>query len=272
MKIHIFRIPFEVLSLDALKQSIQSYFSDSRQHWIATPNPEILLHARKDPSYKKILQNADLCIPDGIGILWAATVLHRFPQKHRHFFSRIFFLLYALFSLFSLIFWPKFCRKIFRDRITGVDLMQDICAMNDPLVKIFLLGAEPHINQKAREILEHRYHCIVGSESGSASTFDDDRLTGLIRRSEATVLFVAYGFPKQEFWILRNLSKMPQVKLAMGVGGAFDFIAGKRKRAPRIFGVFGLEWLFRLFQEPKRFRRIWNATVKFPIVFMKEYF
>ena len=86
------------------------------------------------------------------------------------------------------------------------------------------------------------------------------------------MLFVAYGFPKQEFWIHRNLKNMPQVKLAMGIGGSFDFIAGKRKRVPRIFGVLGLEWLFRLFQEPKRFRRIWNATVQFPIAFIKEYF
>lgn len=270
MKVNIFDIFFEILSLDAVKERVRSYLSDSNQHWIVTPNPEILLHTRKDPSYKKVLQDADLCIPDGIGILWASTVLQRFPHKHGHFFERIFFLLYALFTLFSLIFWPKFCRKIFRDRVTGVDLMQDIC--HDSRVKVFLLGAEPEVNKKARDILDHRYHCIVGSESGSSETFDDDRLTALIRRSEANVLFVAYGFPKQEFWIHRNLAKMPQVKLAMGVGGAFDFIAGKRKRAPRIFGVFGLEWLFRLFQEPKRFRRILNATIKFPIVFMREYF
>jgi N-acetylglucosaminyldiphosphoundecaprenol N-acetyl-beta-D-mannosaminyltransferase len=80
------------------------------------------------------------------------------------------------------------------------------------------------------------------------------------------MLFVAFGAPNQELWIARNLAKMPSVKVAMGVGGAFDFIAGKQKRAPQIFRSLGLEWLYRLMREPRRIVRIINAVVVFPFL------
>ena len=85
-----------------------------------------------------------------------------------------------------------------------------------------------------------------------------------INQSGAQVLFVAFGMGKQEKWIHENLSKMPGVKIAMGVGGSFDFISGKIKRAPLFMRQLGLEWLYRLIQQPSRIKRIFNATIKFP--------
>ena len=95
----------------------------------------------------------------------------------------------------------------------------------------------------------------------------------LIRRinnAQPEILFVALGAPKQEIWIYENLKKMPSVKLAMGVGGSFDFISGRIKRAPLIFQRLGLEWLWRLILEPRRIKRIYNATAKFGWVVLKN--
>ena len=85
-------------------------------------------------------------------------------------------------------------------------------------------------------------------------------------------MFVAFGMGKQEKWIYENLSKMPSVKIAMGVGGSFDFISGKVKRAPLFLLRLGLEWMYRLVQEPRRFKRILNATVKFTYLVLKSKF
>ena len=84
------------------------------------------------------------------------------------------------------------------------------------------------------------------------------------------ILFVAYGSPNQELWIAHHLHELKSVKIAMGVGGAFDFLAGERKRAPKWMQRLGLEWLFRLIQEPSRIKRIYNATIKFPLKILQQ--
>ena len=90
--------------------------------------------------------------------------------------------------------------------------------------------------------------------------------------SEPDILFVAFGMGKQEKWIYENLAKMPSVRIAMGVGGAFDYISGNVSRAPRLLRKFGLEWVYRLFKEPRRIGRIFNATIKFiSYVFRKSF-
>ena len=91
-----------------------------------------------------------------------------------------------------------------------------------------------------------------------------------IAASNSDILFIAYSPPKQEKWIVENLGKMPLIKLAMGVGGAFDFIAGQIPRAPKILRIIGLEWLWRLIQEPRRVKRIFKAVVVFPWLVIKS--
>ncbi|MDD3861933.1 MAG: WecB/TagA/CpsF family glycosyltransferase, partial [Candidatus Gracilibacteria bacterium] len=139
-------------------------------------------------------------------------------------------------------------------------------------LKIYLLGAKEGTAEKVKEILEKKYHKIqiVGTFSGSPSPEEEKEITNLIKESNANVLFVAYGAPKQELWIARNIKKMPQVKLAIGIGGAFNFIAGILKRAPKFMQKMGIEWLYRLFQEPSRIKRIYNATVKFSLKVLKS--
>src|SRR5690606_12477114 len=133
-----------------------------------------------------------------------------------------------------------------------------------PQRKVFLLGAAPEVNQRlAKKLLAARVQ-VVGHYSGNLSAEHDELLRERIQSSGAEVLFVAFGAPKQEEWIARNVSHLPSLQVAMGVGGAFDFLAERKKRAPRWMRSWGLEWLYRLLIEPKRFKRIVNATLVFP--------
>lgn len=233
-----------------------------------TPNPEMLLEAQKNQQFRDVLNRAWLSIPDGIGILWASTfqnIAYRNGELLRIFKAGA--------SLASLFLYPKFCRKIFPERITGADLMQSICAVSiHNRTPIFLLGAVPGVAEKVKEILEIRYPNvnIVGTFSGSPEENDFPRIQSLIAETRPEILFVAYGSPAQEIWSAKHLKQLQSVKIAMGVGGAFDFIAGVRKRAPKWMQKTGIEWLYRLMQEPSRFKRIWNAAVKFPLTVIKS--
>lgn len=229
---------------------------------IVTPNPEMILEAEKNADFREILNRAFLSIPDGIGILWAST-FQEMSRKSGKTGKRI----NALISLLSLAIYPRFCRKIFTERITGVDFLESICAVRRKYkTPIFLLGAQEGVAEKVKEILTIRYPGlnIVGTFAGSPHEDNFPVIQAGLAETRPEVLFVAYGSPAQEIWIHKHLKHLPSVKIAMGVGGAFDFIAGVRKRAPKWMQRFGLEWLYRLAQEPKRFKRIWNACVRFP--------
>jgi len=237
-RIRIMGIPFDKLTqksaLVLLLQKLATPRS-AEPFFIATPNPEMLLESRKNEKFRQILQNTGLNIPDGTGILLAALI-NRTP-------------LY--------------------ERVTGTDLMQALCLKVLPDTRIFLLGAAKGVAEKTKNHLAaQRKINIVGTYSGSASPSDDKKLRKIINDAQPDLLFVAFGAPKQELWLARNLPHLPSVKVAMGVGGAFDFIAGVRKRAPLFIRKIGLEWLYRLIRQPKRIIRIFNATVRFPLAFL----
>ncbi len=135
-----------------------------------------------------------------------------------------------------------------------------------------MLGAKEGVAEIVQEKLEKKYPGlkIVGTYAGSPSEKDFPAIREHIRSATPSVLFVAYGQKQQELWIANHIKEFPSVKVAMGVGGAFDFIAGTRLRAPKILRAAGLEWLCRLAQEPKRIRRICNAVLKFPFVIISR--
>lgn len=260
--VKILGVPFHKVTLkEATAFAIKSAKGKKQTH-IATPNPEILLEAQKNAKFRKILNQTALNIPDGIGILWAAEYQN---AKHKKQYQKY---LKWVGSLLSTAIYPDSIRKIFTERVTGTDLMQEICkqAAKENL-KIFLLGANRKTSMKLKEKLQKKYKNlkISGNYSGTPQKKDENKIIQKINDSKGEILFVAYGAPAQELWINRNMKKLKTVKLAMGVGGAFNFIAGTRKRAPKTMQKLGLEWLFRLIQEPKRIKRIYNATVKFPI-------
>ncbi len=236
-RLEILGIPVDCISREEILEKIAGFLKEIDRFQIVTPNPEIILEAQKNPVFRKTLREAALSIPDGTGIVWAASLLHK--------------------------------RRI--QRITGVDLMRAICK-DFGNHKIFLLGATEEVNLRTKETLEKKHPGIqiVGNYSGTPSGNLEKIICNMINTSQAEILFVAYGAPKQELWIARNLPHLKTVKVAMGVGGSFDFISGHKKRAPLWMQRIGLEWLFRLMQEPARIGRIFNATVIFPVKIWRE--
>jgi len=147
-------------------------------------------------------------------------------------------------------------------RVTGTDLMLKLCELAARKShSVFLLGGRDGVAEEAAKRLKAQF-----ANLNIVGTYEGDPTTNFqLPTSNTDFLFVAYGAPKQEKWIAKNLPKIP-VKVAMGVGGAFDFISGRKKRAPQTLRRMGLEWLWRLVQEPKRLPRILNATIKFPLL------
>ena len=229
-------IPVEGPSFDEVVLLI----SRQRTRWIVTANPEILLHARKDKDYREEIKKADLRIADGFGIVLMARL---------------------------------FGKKL--HRVTGVDLAEAVVklAAEKKWSVAFVGGGDvPGTALKAFEAMQRRYPTLHGTThdggrvnpDGTGDATDDETIQQLIQESPDVIL-VGFGHPKQERWISRNLPNLPSVKTIIGVGGTFDYWAGNVKRAPGWMRAIGFEWLFRLIREPKRWKRIWNAVVVFPI-------
>jgi N-acetylglucosaminyldiphosphoundecaprenol N-acetyl-beta-D-mannosaminyltransferase len=160
-----------------------------------------------------------------------------------------------------------------KERVTGVDLFWALCKLSeDRGYRIFMLGGDPGVAKIAaqRVRLIHSKARIIYTYEGSPR--ETKKIRQLINHTHPNILFVAWGAPKQDIWIAENLKKFHSPLVAIGVGGTFDFIAGVRARAPKWMQRLGLEWLYRLFQEPKRFGRIWTAVVRFPMaVFFSKF-
>ncbi|MBW6440838.1 WecB/TagA/CpsF family glycosyltransferase [Patescibacteria group bacterium] len=267
-------------------EKIKGFLLSNNQHYIVTLNPEMVVETQKHFLFKEIINDADLVIPDGIGILWAMEFIKKRQlfsiKKNKKLltnFLRILLqsILAFIYSLVKLLFNSKHRINILQYRTTGIDLIYRICeSENIKDKRIYLLGAEGEVANRAANNLKRKYSNIdiVGAEEGirksQDSNTENEELIQRINRVTPNIIFVAFGVPKQEIWISDNLKKMPSVKIAIGVGGSFDFIAGKIKRAPLFFQRLGLEWLYRLIKEPKRIKRIYNATVKFGLIILRS--
>lgn len=267
-RIEIVGVPIDNLDYEGVLRRVEDYILKDRKVYIVTANPEMILKASEDEEFCEILKSAEINTPDGIGIIWAAHYLSR-PQLKGRF--KNYFQLAG--SLTSILFFPKKTRTVLKERVTGTDLIPKIVDLSqDKAWRIFLLGASDGIAKRAAKQFLKAYPKakIVGHFSGSASHDDEEEICEKINAAKPDILFVAFGSPKQELWIHRNLFKLKSVKVAIGVGGAFDFHAGKIKRAPKWMQKVGLEWLWRLGREPKRVGRIWNATIRFTKLVAKE--
>jgi N-acetylglucosaminyldiphosphoundecaprenol N-acetyl-beta-D-mannosaminyltransferase len=248
----ILGVKIDNLTMDETLQKIEGFLRDNQQHYLVTPNPEFLVKTQEDKEFKEILNQADLAVPDGIGLIWAA----------------------------------RFLGQPLKQRITGTDLMEKICQRAAQKEwSVFLLGGQGGVAEKAAKNLKKKYpglkvqsteEIIIASETrqfrGSQNEIASS-LTLFAPRNDSlspVILFVAFGAPKQEKWIVQNLEKMPSIKLALGVGGAFNFIAGRIQRAPKFLQRVGLEWLWRLFCQPWRIKRIFKAVIVFPWLVIKS--
>jgi N-acetylglucosaminyldiphosphoundecaprenol N-acetyl-beta-D-mannosaminyltransferase len=211
--------------------------SDGRPHIVTTVNPEFIVTAQKDTAFAQILNEADLNLPDGQGLLWAARLLGA--------------------SL--------------RERVTGVDTVVKLAGLSAQKgYSIYLLGAAEGVAEATAQILSAHFPTlrVAGTYAGSPALEENHEIVQRILAANPQLLFVAYGAPRQEKWIARNLSRL-RVPVAMGVGGAFDFISGERRRAPRWMQRLGLEWLHRLTLEPWRWRRM-TALPRFGLLVLRQ--
>jgi len=228
---------------EVLEYIIKGLEKNKKKYFIVTPNPEILTLANNDFSYRNILNRAKIALSDGVGVIMAGKILGR----------------------------------SFKARVTGVDLLEKLCqrAAEKPITVGFL-GAKDKIAEKAAECLQKKYPGLKSVFAGERWPGDEIQLNKrfkiydlrfkkkrekfinhksyIINHPAIDILFVAFGAPKQEIWISENLDKLP-VRVAIGVGGAFDYISGKVVRAPLIIRRLGFEWLFRLIIEPWRIKR-----------------
>jgi N-acetylglucosaminyldiphosphoundecaprenol N-acetyl-beta-D-mannosaminyltransferase len=223
-------------ALDVVRQCVVS----SGQNYIVTPNPEFIVRAQKDEIFRNILNNAVIAIPDGFGLMLAS----------------------------------KFLKRPLGQRITGVDFIWQVAGMAEQKkYSIYLYGAKKGIAKKTAEKLKNEFPNIkiVGAESGYGENgeLSDAQVAEDIKQKSPDILLVALGAPKQEKWIAEHLPNLPGVKVAMGVGGAFDYISGSVKRAPVFIRKIGLEWLYRLIIQPWRIKRIFTATVYFSYLVVK---
>lgn len=223
--ISILGTPVHPVTMAGTLDTVRRYMVEPRLHQICTTNPEFVMAAQRDLLFRQILWEADLCIPDGVGLLlasrWLGTPL---PE-----------------------------------RVPGSELiyhLAELCAQEG--WRLFLLGAAEGVAAETARVFLDKYPAlqIAGTFSGSPALAENDALVQMINASGADVLLVAYGAPKQDKWIYRNRAKLPTVRLAMGVGGSFDFVTGRSVRAPRWVQNLGLEWLHRLLHEPWRWRRM----------------
>lgn len=253
-------------------------------HKIFTPNPEMLVDAQKDANFKTALNGGDMNLCDGFGLWLVASVIARKRRGGADVAIQSSPLDPHLREGDTNVILAKAGIQPSVTRITGIDFMLDLCALAEKEGKsIYLLGSgSEDVVKKTAQVLQDKYPIlkIVGTNSGIK--IKDSRLKIIYdnNANEALlydiivkapdIIFVAFGHGKQEKWIAQNLRDLPSVKIAMGVGGAFDFISGKVKRAPKFMRKIGLEWLWRLVREPRRIGRIWKAVVVFIFYLIKK--
>lgn len=243
MTTKILGVKIDQLSKVEVIAKISGFLDSNKTNFIITPNPEFLVAASADTQFKKVLNQADLTVPDGFGLMLAGL----------------------------------FLKKPLKERLTGVDLVYELANLCCQKQKsIYLLGAQPGVAEETVLKLKKQWPDlkIAGFESGYRTRFyfklPDYILLSKINRAKPDVLLVAFGGGSQEKWIFRNLKRFSTIKVAIGIGGAFDFISGRVKRSPKFMRKVGLEWLWRLGKEPWRYNRIVTATFRFGRLVLKD--
>ena len=220
--IHILGVPVHNLTYDEVLARVTAMVEAGRPHQIVTVNPEFLVVARRNAEFLRVLQQADLALADGVGLQLAAAL------QGRRFVSRV----------------------------PGSELVDRLA----PLAAergwpLFLLGAGPGVAERAATVLRARYPALEVETDGADPTPEGTaQVLAHIRAAHPAILLVAYGAPTQDLWIARY-GQAVAVPVMMGVGGTLDFIAGVAPRPPHLYHRLGLEWLYRLWKQPWRWRR-----------------
>jgi N-acetylglucosaminyldiphosphoundecaprenol N-acetyl-beta-D-mannosaminyltransferase len=212
-------VGFDHIDLDGAAKRILERLDGGARTFVITANPEFVMLARQDPELAAIADGADIVVADGTGIMVGSRLLGH-PL-------------------------PRVAGRLLVDR-----LVPELAARG---ASVFLLGAALGVAERAADALHRRAPSlrVVGTYAGSADVESAER----VRAAAPEVVLVAYGMPKQERWISRHLADLESVKVAIGVGGVLDQLAGVQRVPPQVVHRIGLEWLWRLLNEPARWRR-----------------
>lgn len=221
-KENILGVNIDDVPLGEATDILANWLKSGKKHYVVTPNPEFIMAAQSDSEFKEILNKADLAIPDGVGLKLSGGIKHT---------------------------------------TTGIDLMEALCKISaEKNFTVGFLGGKNGVVKKAAERLRKKYHKlkIIYAETGPNVDKNGDQISlpqsNKYQKLRVDILFVGFGAVKQEKWIAKNLDQLP-VSIAIGIGGAFDFLSGSVLRAPRWIRKIGLEWLFRLILQPWRIKR-----------------
>lgn len=222
--VDIMGIPVDYVTMPEAVERVKEFLREDKVHTIYTPNAEIMMDAMNDPQLAGILREADMLIADGAGVVLASRILgNNLPEK-----------------------------------VPGFDLTKNTFSMNfERKIRYFLFGGKPGIAETAAQNMLRDYPNveIAGCRNGYFSEKDEKEIVEQVNASNADILLVALGAPKQEKWISRYKDQL-NTRVCIGVGGSLDVVAGNVSLAPDFFRKNGLEWLYRLYKEPWRYKRM----------------
>jgi N-acetylglucosaminyldiphosphoundecaprenol N-acetyl-beta-D-mannosaminyltransferase len=222
--VSLYGVPFSKMDMQETVAFLAEAVASRRPHRVVTGNPIMLSVGLENPSFHRALATAELVVPDGAGVVWAA----------RH------------------------VKQPVKERVAGFDLMHELLREGDKRSwSVYLLGASAEIVETAYNNLKRQYPGVrfVGYRDGYFTDKEDGAVVAAVREANPDVLFVARATMNQEPWI-EKYQNVLGVPVVMGVGGSLDVVSGKLKRAPAIFRKLSLEWFYRLIQEPSRYRRM----------------
>lgn len=223
-RIEVLGCKFDNVNMQEAVEKCKEFINGDNGNLIVTPNPEIVMRAREDEEFKNIINNAELVIPDGIGIVKAANIL-KTPLK---------------------------------ERVAGYDLICNLLEEGkDGSISFYFFGSKPGFAEEAKQKLEKKYPNIkiVGTHTGYFNSEEEEEIVKEIRNLRPDVLLVGIGAPKQEKFINKYKNE-GFFKIGIGCGGSIDVLAGEVKRAPKLFIKLHLEWFYRLLKQPSRFGRM----------------
>ena len=222
MRIDIMGVGFDSLTLPEAVECAEALIAERRAAYVVTPNPEIVMTCWDNPDAMEAVQNADLVLPDGVGVVYGAKILGT-PLK---------------------------------EKLPGIDFATELMrrlAMRGG--SVYLLGAKPGIAEMAGERMKSQFPGLIVCGVHDGYFQEDAPVIEEINALQPDLLLVCLGAPKQELWMRRNAPAL-KVGLMAGLGGSLDVFAGTVKRAPVFFQKFGLEWFYRLVKEPWRIKRM----------------
>lgn len=263
MRIDIAGVMVDNITTSETLDKIREFVGSGQPHHIVTTYSEFIVEAQTNSRFREVINQSALSLPDGVGVIWAAKFLAEPKQD--------LFLTYLswLGSLGSIILAPSTINTVIKEKVSGSKLVWDIAQLAEKNnFSLALVGGLDGVAGKAAAKLKEKFPNLKINLAVSDMQFNGE-MVQRIAASNSDILLIAYQPPKQEIWLADNLQNL-NVKVAMGLGGTFDYLAGKREPAPEWMIKIGLEWFWRLITQPQRLGRMWKAIPVFSWIILNH--